>query len=581
MNKVFKYFRGIDYFYMLVCLALISVQVWADLKLPDYMSEITNLVQSGTGTMNEILAAGANMLSLALLSLAMAMIVGYFAAMVAANLSATLRDKVYSKTLDLSPEGLSGFSVPELITRSTNDITQIQLIVAMGLQVFIKAPIKAVWAITKISGKNMTFTYATFFGVVAMLLFFLLILFLVIPRSKKLQYFTDDLNGVAREQLVGLRVIKAYSAEGYQQERFEQSNDNFYKTNLFINRIMGFAQPYISCILSGLTLSFYWIGAFMINAAAGPDKMVIFSDMVVFSSYAIQVIMSFMLMTIILIMLPRASVSAKRIGEVLESPIKIVDGDFTGETEQCGSVEFKNVSFAYPNCEKPSIDGISFSVTKGQTLAIIGATGSGKSTLINLIPRFYDASQGEILIDGLDIKSYNLSTLREKIGYISQRAMLFKGDVRGNVSYAKHDISDQDITIAVDIAGATDFVSKIGLEGAVSQGATNLSGGQKQRLTIARAVAKKPEILIFDDSFSALDYKTDRAVREALSEKTPGTTKIIVAQRVSTIKDADLILVIDQGKIAEKGTHDELMALGGIYSETAEFQNANGGMADE
>lgn len=558
-------------------LAFIVAQVFLDLKMPDYMSQITTLVQTAGSSMADIWAAGGMMLLCALGSLAASVIVGYFAARVATGLAARLRQKTFDKVLDFSMEETSRFSTSSLITRSTNDITQVQQVVAMGLQMLIKAPIMAVWAVVKIAGKQWQWTAVTAGAVVALMLMLGAIIVFAIPRFKKVQTQTDRLNLVTRENLTGIRVVRAYNAEDYQEAKFEQANDELTGTNLFVNRMMAVMSPGMSLITSGLTLAIYWLGAILINGAGLDARLGLFSDMVVFSSYAMQVVMAFTMLTMIFIMLPRAQVSAARINQVLDTKPTITDGPLASVPAKKGEVEFKGVSFKYPDAEGASeyvLQNISFTAKKGHTIALIGATGSGKSTIANLIPRFYDATEGQVLVDGVDVKQYPLDVLRGKLGYVSQKAVMFSGTVESNVAYGDNGRpapGADDVERAVEIAQGTEFVEKLDETYAapVAQGGTNLSGGQKQRLSIARAVCRDPEIYIFDDSFSALDYSTDRRLRAALDSELAGATKIIVAQRISTIKGADSIIVLEEGKIAGKGTHDELMNTCGVYREIA------------
>ena len=557
-------------------IAFIVVQVWLDLKLPDYMSAITTLVQTEGSAMADILTQGGYMLLCALGSGVASVIVGYFAAQVAAGLAMTLRDEAFDKTLDFSLEEVDRFSTASLINRTTNDITQIQNLVAMGLQAIVKAPIMAVWAICKIAGKDWHWTAATAVAVFVLILVLAITLIFALPRFKKIQGLTDNLNRVTREQLTGIRVVRAYNAEDYQEQKFTAANDEVTVTNMTANRVMALMSPTMTLLSSGLTLAVYWIGAYLIEAADMGSRLAIFSDMVVFSNYAMQVIMAFMLLNMIFILLPRAQVSANRIWEVLSTQVNITDGP-GARTAETGTVEFQDVSFRYPGAAADSLQHISFTAKLGETVALIGATGCGKTTLINLIPRFYDASQGRVLVDGVDVRSYEQEDLRNRIGYVSQKAILFSGNVASNVAYGetgRGGITADDIQEAVSIAQAAEFVEKMdGTYGAaIAQSGTNVSGGQKQRLSIARAVARKPEILIFDDSFSALDYRTDKALRQALREKTADTTKIIVAQRISTIRDADQILVVDHGKIVGKGTHEELLKNCPEYLEIAQSQ---------
>lgn len=576
--RLFRYGKKKDAVFVLISLIFVVCQVWLDLKLPDYMSEITRLVQTEGSAMSDVLKSGLFMVICAVGSMAASVIAGYFVAQVAARLSMNLRAAVYDKVMAFNMEEIGGFYTAGLITRSTNDITQIQTVISIGLQATVKAPIMAVWAIVKISGKNLRWMGVTG-GAVAFLMAVIITLFIIaVPKFTKIQKLTDNLNRIARENLTGIRVVRAYNAESYQEKKFEKANEELTCTNLFAQRAMSIISPTMSIIMSGLTLAIYWTGAYMIEAAAGMEKLNIFSDMVVFSSYAMQVIMAFMLLTLTMIILPRAVVSAKRITEVLNTEIRIKDGNVT-ETDKKheGEIEFKNVSFKYPDAADNILHNVSFKAKKGETVAFIGATGSGKSTLINLIPRFYDVSEGEVLVDGINVKDYSEKALRNKIGYVSQRTVLFSGTVRSNVQYGdngKNENSDKLLEKAVSIAQAEEFVLKMPetYDAEISQGGTNVSGGQKQRLSIARAVNRQPEIYIFDDSFSALDYKTDSVLRSRLKKETCGATTLIVAQRIGTIMDADRIIVIDDGRIAGQGKHKELLKICPVYREIAESQ---------
>ena len=576
MIKIFKHLRTKEWCFVIISVLFIVAQVWLDLRLPEYMTEITTLVQTEGSQMSEILTAGGKMLLCALGSLVTAVIVGFFAAQIAANLSKRLRRELFEKVESFSMEEIGGFSTDSLITRSTNDITQIQMIVAMGLQMIVKAPIMAVMAIIKIQNKGTwQWSMLTACAVIILIATILFIMIYALPKFKRIQGLTDNLNRVTRENLTGLRVVRAYNAEGYQEEKFEKANEELTGTNLKAQRAMQDMSPMMSLVMNGITLGIYWIGAYLIDAADMLDKLPLFSNMVVFSSYAMQVIMAFMMLTMIFVMLPRASVSAKRINEVLETKPSILDGTSDGsETGLCGEVEFRNVSFKYPDADEYVLHNISFTAHKGETVAFIGATGSGKSTIVNLVARFYDATEGEVLVDGVNVKDYKLSELYNKLGYVPQKAVLFSGTVASNVAFGdngKAPANEEQIAAAVKTAQSTDFVENLEdtYNGAVAQGGANFSGGQKQRLSIARAICRKPEIYIFDDSFSALDYKTDRTLRSALRKETSGVTSLIVAQRIGTIKDADRIIVIDDGRAVGIGTHDELLASCDVYREIA------------
>ncbi len=573
MKNIIKTLKAREYAFIVISLFAIVTQVNLDLLIPDYMAEVTQLVQTPGSEMSDILLNGGLMLLFSLLSLGLTLVVAYFAAQLAATVSMRLREMVYNKTMSFSMGEMNKFKTSSLITRSTNDITQIQMFVAITYNAAIRAPLIAILAITKISGKNMGFTIATIVAVVSLLIVMSVVLSLSIPKSKLLQKLTDKLNLVTREQLTGVRVIAAYNAQGYYTEKFEGANTDVAYTNTFVNRTTAFIFPYLTFMMSTLTIVIYWIGVILINDAVGMDKLTIFSDMVVFTSYAMQIIMAFMMLTFTLIMLPRAVVSVNRISEVLSSENEIVDGkdNFTS-TNTDTAISFKNVSFSYPGAEEAVLEGLTFDVKKGETVAIIGSTGSGKSTLINLIPRFYDATSGDIVIDGVNIRDYKQSTLRDKLGLVTQKAMLFFGSIGSNTALGVSDLSESEAKQALKIAQASDFVDNVGLSGAVAQGGTNLSGGQRQRVSIARAIYKQPEIYIFDDCFSALDYKTDKTLRRELEETTKGATKIIVAQRISTIKDADKIIVLDDGKIAGLASHTELLKSCPVYIEIAQSQ---------
>ncbi len=573
MLKIFRYLKKKEWLMIAISMIFIVSQVWLDLKLPDYMSEITKLIQTEGSKISEVIAAGAKMLVCAVGSMLMAVIVGYFAAKIAAGFAQRLRLLMFKKVTDFSMEEINRFSTASLITRSTNDITQIQMFIAMGLQVMIKAPILAVWAICKILGKSWQWTAATGGAVAFLMLIIAIVIFFALPRFKVIQNLNDNLNRVTRENLTGIRVVRAYNAENYQQRKFEKANEELTENHLFTGRVMSIMSPSMTIIMSGISLAIYWIGAYLINKADMMDKINIFSDMVVFSSYAIQVIMAFTMLTMIFIMLPRAAVSANRLNEVLNTKPKIIDGNKIPEGNE-GTIEFRNVSFKYPDAAGYVLRNINFKAKKGDTVAFIGSTGSGKTTLVNLIPRFYDATEGEVLVDGINVKEYKLEELNNKLGYVPQKAVMFSGTVSSNVAYGENGTdgyTEQNIRQAVDIAQGTEFVEKMEnqYEALIAQGGANISGGQKQRLAIARAVCRKPEIYIFDDSFSALDYKTDRILRSALKRETADVTSIIVAQRIGTIKDADQIIVLDNGEIAGAGTHSELLKNCEVYKEIA------------
>ena len=575
MIKLFKNLRKQEWGPIVLALVFVVAQVWLDLTIPDYMADITRLVQTDGSTMNEILTAGGKMLLCALGSLVSAVLTAICAARIATSFAATIRGKLFSKVQSFSMEEIGHFSTASLITRSTNDVTQIQMLIAMGLQMLVKAPIMAVWAIMKISDKKWQWTFSTAVAVVVLLLIVGVCLMFVTPKFKKIQSLTDDLNRVTRENLTGLSVVRAYNAEKYQEDKFENANEALTGTNLFAQRTLAFMMPGIQIVMSGLTLAIYWIGTVLINDAGMVDKVQIFSDMMVFSQYAIQVVMSFMMLVMIFMILPRASVAANRIQEVLDTKLTIEDGSSVhGDPDKTGEIVFDKVSFRYPDAEEDVLKDISFTAGKGETVALIGATGCGKSTVINLIPRFYDATEGTVSVDGVNVKDYSQKELRNKIGYVSQKATLFTGTIESNVAYGDNgqkNASETDIKKALDIAQASEFVDSLedGSKAYVAQGGSNFSGGQKQRMSIARAIARKPEILIFDDSFSALDYKTDRVLREALAKSCKDSTRIIVAQRIGTIRYADRIIVLEDGKIAGMGRHEELMRDCEVYRQIA------------
>ena len=575
MLKLLGKFTKKEWLLAALSVAFVVVQVWLSLTMPDYMREITMLIQTPGSEMPEILSAGGMMLACALGSLAASVVTAVCAARIGTSFSANVRRLLFAKVQAFSMEEIGHFSTASLITRSTNDVTQVQMLIVLGLQMLIMAPIMAVWAICKIADKQWEWTMSTAAAVGVLLVVVLVALVLALPKFRKLQQLTDDLNRVTRENLTGLRVVRAYNAEDYQEHKFDLANDNLTRTQLFAQRTLAFLMPSIQLIMSGLSLAIYWIGAVLIDAANMVGKVSLFSDMMVFSQYAIQVVMSFMMLVMIFMLLPRAQVAAKRINEVLATEPAIHDGTRTeGADGHAGEVVFKNVSFRYPDAEDSVIENISFTAKRGETIAFIGATGCGKSTVANLIPRFYDASEGEVLVDGVNVREYTQQALRDKIGYVSQKAILFAGSVRDNINFGDNGrgpISGEMVKQAIATAQATEFIEQMedGYDGRVSQGGDNFSGGQKQRLSIARAVARQPEIFIFDDSFSALDYKTDRTLRATLDRECGDATRFIVAQRIGTIRDADKIIVLDEGRIAGMGTHDELIKTCEVYQQIA------------
>lgn len=576
MFKLLKYTTKKERCFAVIALIFVILGVWLDLKLPDYMREVTQLVQTQGSQLGDVLNAGGKMIICSLLSAGTTIVVGYTVAQVAAGFAKTLRNKVYSKTIDFGKEEISKFSNASLITRTTNDVMQIQMFIAMGLQAIARAPIMAAWAAFKIAGKSWQWTTATVVAVIILIMVMVTISCLVIPRFKIMQKLTDNLNKTSRENIVGIRVVHAYNAEMYQQNKFEQANNELTRTQLFTTRSMSFLFPTVGMIMSGLTLAIYTIGVLIINDASVPARLPLFSDMVVFSSYAMQIIMSFMMITVAFFIGPRAFVAAGRINEVLDTNIAIVSGKKTKVDEAMAStVEFRNVTFKYPDAEHAVLRNISFIAKKGETVAIIGSTGSGKSSLVQLIPRLFDCTSGQILIDGNNICELDEHFLRKIVGYIPQKPFLFKGTIRSNIIYGEvGQVDESRIEKALMISQASDFVKSLdlGLNSEVAQSGSNLSGGQRQRISIARAIYKNPEIIIFDDSFSALDYKTDSAVREALTKELGGTTRIIVAQRIGTIMDADQILVIDDGHVVGHGKHSELLKTCKVYREIAESQ---------
>lgn len=580
MLRIFKTLKWKEWIYALLGVGFIVLQVWLDLTMPDYMEEITKLAVSGAASGGEIWKNGALMLGCALGSAISSMLVGYFAARIAATVSFRLRSQVFDRVESFSMEEINRFSTASLITRTTNDIQQVQMVISMGLQIMVKAPILAVWAVCKILTRNWQWSVSTAVAVGIMVIMLLFIFLAVFPKFRLVQKLTDNLNGVTRENLTGVRVVRAYNAEEYQQKKFEKANTDLTKTQLFTSRAMAIMMPMMTMIMSGLTLAIYWVGAYLIgDLPTGAERYEMFAQMSAFSGYAMQVVMAFMMLAMIFIILPRAMVSVRRIGEVLDATSNIVDGTLSAAPEgsPVGTVEFRNVSFKYPDASEYVLHDLTFKAEKGQTVAFIGSTGSGKSTAINLVPRFYDATEGEILVDGVNVKDYTLRALHDKIGYVPQRAVLFSGTVESNVAYGAKDgleFTKEGVKDAVRIAQGQEFVEKMegGYEAHIAQGGTNVSGGQKQRLAIARAVCRKPEIYIFDDSFSALDYKTDRLLRSALKRETGDATSLIVAQRIGTIRDADLIIVLDEGKVVGQGTHEELMKNCEVYREIAYSQ---------
>lgn len=564
MFKLLKNFKWIDYLIIVLIGGLVGLQVFLDLRLPDYMTAITQEL-FGSKDMHIIWVNGGYMLLCAFGSLATAIVVGYFCANLSARFAFNVRAKIYNKIQNFSLDEINKFSTASLITRTTNDVTQIQMVVAMGTQALIKAPILAICAVTKILGKSWQWSSATGVAIGIMFVMILLVVLLALPKFKKIQTLIDNLNRVTRENLTGIRVVRAANAEDYQEAKFEKCNTEITKNSLFANKIMSILGPGMTLLMQGLNLSIYWIGAYIVKDATG------FSDMIVFTSYAMQVVGAFMLLVMIFFLMPRAMVSAKRINEVLDTKNEIISGSVTETDADDTSIVFDNVSFKYPTADEYVLKNISFVANRGETIAFIGSTGSGKSTLINLIPRLYDVSEGAILIDGVNVKDYDTKVLNKKIGYVPQRSVLFKGSVRSNIDFGDNNADDQTIDEALVTAQAKDFVSKMenGVDSPIAQGGTNVSGGQKQRLSIARAVARKPEIFIFDDSFSALDYKTDRKLRTALKKHTKDSTKFIVAQRIGTIKDADKIIVLEKGNMVGIGTHDELLKTCPVYQEIA------------
>jgi len=575
MIKLFKNFNKKDWLIIILSFCLIVLQVWLDLKLPDFMSSITNLIQTEGSTMGDILIQGMFMLLCALGSLLSAVSVGFLTSRLSANFSLNLRKRIFRKVGNFGMHEIKKFETSSLITRTTNDVTQLEMFIAMGLQMLIKAPVMAIWAVSKILNKSIEWSLLTGAGVVILLITIAILLIIVFPRFEKVQKLIDKVNGITRENLTGIRVIRAFNAEKYQQNRFEQVNSNLTDMQMFNQKCFAILNPIMNLVMHFLTLGIYFIGAILINEAGMLDKINLFSNMVVFSSYGMQVIAAFLMLAMIFMILPRAQVSARRINEVLDSEIAITDGNLDiKKIKEVGTVEFKNVSFKYPDADEYILKNISFKVNKGETIAFIGSTGSGKSTLINLVPRFYDATDGEVLLDGVNVKDYKIEDLNNKIGYVPQKAVMFTGTVNSNVSYGysgKKSPSTKQIKEAIDVAQGTDFVIKMDkmYDSHIARGGTNISGGQKQRLAIARAIARDPEIYIFDDSFSALDYKTDLTLRKKLKKYTKDATSMIVAQRIGTIINADKIVVLDKGECVGIGTHKELLKKCKVYKEIA------------
>lgn len=575
MIKLLKKMGKREVLMAVLCALLVLGQVYFDLTLPDYMTDLTMMLNTAGSETSDILNVGLKMLGCTLASAALAIVCGYLSAKTASGFSYTIREKLFNHVMDMGSEEMQDFSIPSLITRTTNDITQIQMIVSMGLQMIIKSPIMAVWAVIKILGKSWELSAVTAAFVVVICVFVLAVMAICIPRFRIVQKLTDKINRVARENLTGINVVHAFNAEKYQNDKFDVPSKDMMNTQLKNQRMFALMMPVMNIGMNGLTLAIYWLGAVLIQQialTAVQDRITFFSNVVVFSTYATYVVMSFMMLVMIFMMLPAAQVSAERINEVLERDVNIKEGSVSEGREQ-GTVEFKNVSFRYPHASEDELSNISFKIEKGQTLAIIGATGSGKTTLISLIPRFYDATEGEVLVDGVNVKNYKFDTLYDKLGYVTQKAVLFAGSIRENVFFGESAApeTDEELKNAIELSQAEEFVDKLpdGTEHMISQMGRNVSGGQKQRLSIARALSRKPEILVFDDSFSALDYKTDAKLREGLNEKLGDTTKIIVAQRISTIRHADKIIVLDRGEAVGMGTHEELMKNCDVYKEIA------------
>ena len=571
--SIFRNLTKVDYLVILLCIGLIFAQVWLDLKMPEYLNVVITAATSPGHSMAEIWSNGGLMLACAISSAILAVVTGFFVAQLATRFSKSLRSQVFSKVQSFSSEEINKFSTASLITRSTNDITQIQMTFAMGMQVLIKAPIMAIWAITKIINTSWQWSLATGITVAIIAICVLVALFVTLPKFRRIQKQTDEVNNAMREDLRGVRVIRAYNAENFQEAKFNKVNDNLTRTNLFVNRVLSIMSPMMMLCMSGLTLAIYIIACYLFNSADLLGRGAIIGNMMEFTSYAIQVVMSFMMLIIVFIMLPRAITAGKRVSEVINTPLSIKDGTVTSSTER-GTIEFKNVTFQYPHAEAALLKDINLKINQGETVAFIGSTGSGKSTIINLIPRFYDVTEGEVLVDGINVKDYTLHALHDKIGYVSQKAVLFNGTVRENIDFGEktnHQIDDSQIMTAIEVAQASDFVNskEEKLDAHIEQGGANLSGGQKQRISIARAIARDPEIYIFDDSFSALDYQTDQKLRAELRKHTKDATVIMVAQRIGTIKNADKIVVLENGKMVGVGTHQELLKTCPTYQEIA------------
>ena len=599
MLKIFKRLTVKEWLMMLLSVVFVCIEVWANLKVPDYMSSITKLLQNSSTKVADVMDPGWRMIGFSLLGFASAVVVGFIAARVAASFTTRLREDIFNRVMDYSDAEIKNFSIPSLLTRTTNDLTQIQMLITMGLQVVTMGPIMAIWALTKIWDKSSSWTMSLGVAIVVVVIMLAILLILAFPKQSKVQVLTDKLNSTTREILTGIRVVRAYNAEDYQDDKYNEVNNNITRLNLFVYRLMALMNPVMTAVSSGLTLAVYWIGAYLINdvklpeltqkalangsyatdfASSMNDRVAVFSDMVVFTSYAMQVVIGFMLMAFVFMILPRALVSARRINEVFALESSVNFKEETSKTpDRTGEVEFHNVSFRYSKTSRDVIEHVNFTAKKGETVAFIGSTGSGKSTLISLIPRFYDATGGYIKVDGVKLKHYSEKDLNDKIGFIPQKAVLYSGTIRSNMNFGESTqtpLSDEAIWEALELAQAKDFVEgkEKGLDTEVAQGGTNFSGGQRQRLAIARALARKPEVLIFDDSFSALDYKTDKKLRHDLHEKLADTTKLIVAQRISTIMDADQILVLDKDVVVGQGTHKELLANNAVYQEIAYSQ---------